>query len=315
MTSLGTCRLVIPRSESTMARAGPSASSASKDALISAPSGSDSRPTKMAAEPVVRAEACRGKRRAVAGESLREEGAHHMAEDDRVRDLHHRGLEVHREQDAVGLGPSDLGGQERAQRRDTHHRRIHYLARQNRNRLPKNGGLAVITQKLDAQRPGLADHRGLLGGPEVVVVHVRDVRLRIGRPRSHAVGMCPGIVLDRCGRTPIGVPLPQHGVHGAPHQPVVPGANTPVLVGLWIVWKVRKGITLPLQLRDGGLELWARRRDVRQLDDVGLGGLGQFSQLSQGVRAALILLEVFGELGEDPPSQRDVAGLHPHTGG
>ena len=37
MTSLGTCRLVIPRSESTMARDGPTASSASKDALIAAP--------------------------------------------------------------------------------------------------------------------------------------------------------------------------------------------------------------------------------------------------------------------------------------
>jgi hypothetical protein len=33
-----------------------------------------------------------------------------MAEDDRVRDLHHGGLEMHREQDALGLGPGDLGG-------------------------------------------------------------------------------------------------------------------------------------------------------------------------------------------------------------
>ncbi len=44
MTSEGTCRLVMPLSESTMASSGPSASSASKDALISAPSDRDSRP-------------------------------------------------------------------------------------------------------------------------------------------------------------------------------------------------------------------------------------------------------------------------------
>ncbi len=51
MTSLGTCRLVMPRSESTMARAGPAASSASKEALISSPSGNESRPLKMAPSP------------------------------------------------------------------------------------------------------------------------------------------------------------------------------------------------------------------------------------------------------------------------
>ncbi len=51
MTSLGTCRLVMPLSESTIARAGPSASSASKDSLIFAPSGSASRPLRMPPSP------------------------------------------------------------------------------------------------------------------------------------------------------------------------------------------------------------------------------------------------------------------------
>jgi hypothetical protein len=52
MTSDGTCRLVMPRSESTMARAGPSVSSASKAALISAPMcGTPSRPLRMAPRP------------------------------------------------------------------------------------------------------------------------------------------------------------------------------------------------------------------------------------------------------------------------
>jgi hypothetical protein len=51
MTSLGTWRLVMPRSESTMAIAGPSASSASKDALMSAPSATAPRPLRMPPSP------------------------------------------------------------------------------------------------------------------------------------------------------------------------------------------------------------------------------------------------------------------------
>jgi hypothetical protein len=51
MTSLGTCRLVIPRSESTMARVGPSAIACSNAALISAPLSSRSRPSRIAPRP------------------------------------------------------------------------------------------------------------------------------------------------------------------------------------------------------------------------------------------------------------------------
>ena len=39
-------------------------------------------------------------------EDVVEEGADGVAEDDRVGDLHHRGLEVHREEHALGLGPA-----------------------------------------------------------------------------------------------------------------------------------------------------------------------------------------------------------------
>ncbi len=51
MTSDGTCRLVMPLSESTIASAGPSAISASKDALIASPSGSAARPLRMPPRP------------------------------------------------------------------------------------------------------------------------------------------------------------------------------------------------------------------------------------------------------------------------
>ena len=51
MTSDGTCRLVMPRSESTIASDGPSARPFSKAALISAPPSTLSRPDRMAPRP------------------------------------------------------------------------------------------------------------------------------------------------------------------------------------------------------------------------------------------------------------------------
>ena len=61
-------------------------------------------------------------RLAVLGEHLGQERLDDVAEDDRVGDLHHRRLEVHREQHVVGLGPLDLLGEELAQLGDPHAR-------------------------------------------------------------------------------------------------------------------------------------------------------------------------------------------------
>ena len=52
MTSLGTCRLVMPLSELTMASRGPSASPASMAARISAPLGRAPRPSRMLPSPL-----------------------------------------------------------------------------------------------------------------------------------------------------------------------------------------------------------------------------------------------------------------------
>ncbi len=51
MTSLGTCRLVMPRSESTIASAGPSARPCATAALIASPSGSVSTAASSAPRP------------------------------------------------------------------------------------------------------------------------------------------------------------------------------------------------------------------------------------------------------------------------
>ena len=53
MTSLGTCRFVMPLSELTIARRGPSARPLSMAALISSPLGSAPRPSRMPPSPLL----------------------------------------------------------------------------------------------------------------------------------------------------------------------------------------------------------------------------------------------------------------------
>jgi hypothetical protein len=53
-----------------------------------------------------------------------------VPEDDGIRDLHHRGLEVNREQNIFSFGSCDLRGQELTQCRDAHDRSIDDLAGQ-----------------------------------------------------------------------------------------------------------------------------------------------------------------------------------------
>ncbi len=309
MTSLGTCRLVMPLSESTMARAGPSASSASKDAWISAPtSGSEPRPLRMPPRPSL------GVRRGgelvtVLGEGVREESADRVAEDDRVGDLHHGGLEVQREQHALGLGAGDLRGEELAQRGDAHDGRVDDLVLEDGYGLAEHGGGAVVAVQLDAERAVLGDDGGLLGGAEVVDAHGGDVRLRVGRPGAHAVRVGLGVVLDGGGGAAVGVALAQHRVHGAALDLVVPGADVLVGVGLRVVRVVRKRVALSLELGDGGLELRDGRRDVRQLDDVRAGRPGQLAQLGECVIDTLLGREVLRETGDDPAREGDVTAL------
>jgi hypothetical protein len=112
MTSLGTCRLVMPLSEFTIARRGPSARPCVDGGPDLVAVGEVGQAVEDAAEAVVGGQAGRVEVGAEALEDLGEEGTHDVAEDDRVADLHHRGLEVHGEQHVLGLGAGDLLAQE-----------------------------------------------------------------------------------------------------------------------------------------------------------------------------------------------------------
>ena len=95
--SLGTCRLVMPLRSSTIARRGPLSMPSRTARSIAARSsaGSFCADLSRLPRPSFGADAGGGQRVAVLLEELGEEGLHRVAEDDRVGDLHHRGLEVH----------------------------------------------------------------------------------------------------------------------------------------------------------------------------------------------------------------------------
>ena len=121
------------------------------------------------AEPVVGAQAGDGQVVAVGREDLREERRHDVAEDDRVGDLHHRGLEVHREQHVVGLGPRDRVRQERVEVGHLHDGGVDDLAGQHRHRVLEHRHGAVGGLVLDAEGVVGVDHHRPLVGLEVVL--------------------------------------------------------------------------------------------------------------------------------------------------
>ena len=285
MTSDGTCRLVMPRSESTIARRGPAASPASTAALMASASGSVAGGGQQRAEAVVGADVGGGEDVAELLEQRREERPHDVAEDDRVGDLHHRRLEVDGEQDVLGLGPGDLGVEELAQRGDVHAR---WRRRPRRPaRAPTRAARSSCRRRRRARCAGVAgrlDDDRLLVGAEVVGGHVGDVGLRVRAPRAHRVRVLAGVLLDRVRRPAVGVALAQHRVDGRSLHLVVAGAHLALLVGRRVVRVVGDVVALRLQLGDRRLQLGDRRRDVRQLDDVGLGPRGQLAELGRGRR-------------------------------
>ena len=240
-------------------------------------------------------------------EQVFEVGAHDVPEDDRVRDAHHRGLQLHREEHALALGVLELLGQESLESGASHDRGIDDLARPQRSPRLEHRDLAVGVDVLDAEGT-LALHRvRALRRAEVVSAHRRHMGARIRGPLAHRVRMPACVVLDRGGRPAVGVPLAEHRIDRTALDFVVarPDLSLPVVAGL--IGVVGNAVSLSLELLDGGLELRHGRADVGQLDDVRLGRLGELTQVAQGVGHPLVLLEPVRELGQDPRGERDIA--------
>ena len=306
----------MPRSLSTIASGGPSASPCCTAASMAAlRSGTSSRLSSSVPRPSFGLMPAAVERVAVLGVERGEEGAHHVPEDDRVGHLHHRGLEVHREQHALGLGSGDLLVEERAQRGDAHDRGVDDLAGQHRHR--RRAARWWCRRRRPARcaairRPSITMDFSLDRKSSAVMW--ATLVFESGDHAPIECGCFRAYAFTDAGARRSELPSRSTGFTALPLHPVVASADLALLVGLRVVGVVGEGVALALQLGDGVLQLRDRRADVRQLDDVGLGRLGQLAQLGQGVGDALLRLEVVGERGDDPAGQRDVAGLDRHPG-
>ena len=251
----------------------------------------------------------RSQRRAVLFKHGCQEHLDRMTKDDRVRHLHHRGLEVDREQHALGLGGCDLFGQERLQRLGRHKGAIHDSARGVFDAVFQHGDRAILGHMFDARRTGLCvieRDRGFIRA-EIAARHGGDMGFAVRRPGAHRMGVGLGKVLHRRGGAAVRVAFAQDRVHGRALDRIIATAGFLFRIGSGVFGIVGQVIALRLQFLDGGNQLRGRGRDVGQFDDIGLWCGDQCAQFGQIVGLAQVLRQAVGKRGDDPTRQRDVA--------
>ena len=111
------------------------------------------------------------------GEDVTEVRIHCVTEDDGVGDLHHRGLEVNREQHVLCFGIGNLRSKECVECLGAHECCVNDFASKNRKLFLQHGGAAVIANKFDLERVGFFERDRLFIGVKVVATHCRNVRL------------------------------------------------------------------------------------------------------------------------------------------
>ncbi|MCG3774186.1 MAG: hypothetical protein JW395_1003 [Nitrospira sp.] len=203
---------------------------------------------------------------------------HGMTEDLGIRDLHHGSLHMNREQHALLLGIFDLLLQELPQSLLAHEGGVDdFIGLQCHFRL-EHSRLAVLTDELDLRIGRRSHGHGLFVGPEIPTLHMADMRLGVGTPSSHLMGMFSGVSLHGERRTAIGVAFAQNRVDGAALNFVVAGLDVLLFIVFRTLRILGKLIALTLQFLDRFLDLRKRRADVRKLDDIRLRCLGHLAQ-------------------------------------
>jgi hypothetical protein len=247
---------------------------------------------------------------------VREVGPHSVAEDDRIGHLHHRRLEVQREQHALFLGVSNLCVKERAKSFDTHHRGVDHFVGKHRNGFLEHCHRTVSAgDVLDADGASLRHRDRLLVVCEVAVGHGGDVALRFVRPGAHRMRVGLGVILDGLRRTPVGVALTEHRVHGRTHRAAVCSLDRLLFVGRGVVRVLGEIETMCLELDDRCLELRYRCRYVRELDDVRFRCQRHLAELGERISHTLPLAEAVREGRQDSGSERNVTSLDADVGG
>ncbi len=214
MTSDGTCRLVMPRSESTIARRGPAASPACTASLIASPSGSAPAAASRLPRPSF---GLMSAPRSTSPNSSNRAGRNvwttwpKMIGSDTFIIVALRCTEY--------STSSALARSIWAARNSRRSATCMTVASTTSPASTGTEGRSTVvvpsapTSSMRSDPVGVDDGR-LLVGAEVVRRHVRHVGLRLVAPRPHRVGVLAGVGLDRGRGTAIGVALAQHRVDG-----------------------------------------------------------------------------------------------------
>ena len=158
-------------------------------------------------------------------------GAHSVAEDDRVGDFHHGGLDVQRPEHALRLRGSDLFVEEGSQRRTVHASCIDDFVFLHGHAFMQHIRV-VLRLELDSQVALAGAGCGLLAGIEVAIIHVRNAGFRIRAPHAHRMRMRLRVSLDRGRHTAIGIAFAQHRVDGAAEHLCVARLDLPFRIAL-----------------------------------------------------------------------------------
>ena len=247
-------------------------------------------------------------------EHVGEVGPHAVAEDDRIRDLHHRRLHVQRKEDTLLPRIRDLRFEEGGERLLAHEGAVEHLTLEQCDTVLEHGDGSIGSDVLDAcSGRRLQRDRGLVVS-EVARIHRGDVRLRVLRPRAQPVRVVARVLLHGAGRAPVRVALAQHGIDSTSLDAVIAGLGVALFVRRRLLRVVRQVVALGLELHDRRFHLRDGGADVGQLDDVGGGREAGLAERTECVGHALLVRQALWEDGEDAAGQRDVLELDADAG-
>ena len=247
-------------------------------------------------------------------DEILEEDIHGVSENDRIGNLHHRGLHVQGEEHPSLPGFRHLLFKELEKGLFAHDGRVEHFAGLEGRLFLEHSDFAIRSDEFDLHRGGLGHGDGLLVGEEVVLAHRGHVGFGLTGPRAHGMRVVAGVLLDGLGSTPIGVAFTEDRVHRTALDLVITCLGLLFFVVLRLFGIVRELVALALQLGDGGFELRHGGADVGQFDDVRFRFGGEGTQFAESIADLLVGGEILGETRQDTSGERNVPGLDRDAG-
>mmetsp|Transcript_30078 Transcript_30078/g.53128 ORF Transcript_30078/g.53128 Transcript_30078/m.53128 type:complete len:351 (-) Transcript_30078:360-1412(-) len=152
----------------------------------------------------------------VLGKDILEVYLHAMTKEDRVGDLHHRCLQMKREENIRSLCLLNALLVVVTKQGAVQVRSIQHLTSLQRQLWPKHRDAAICSRDvLNSCLASCAEPDGALVGVEVAIIHATNGRPRLCQPLAHAVRILESVLFDWYRSTTIRVSLAQNWIHRA----------------------------------------------------------------------------------------------------